>query len=123
MEVCGCTSGMLFWKKPCDRIALDSCATCGTGLCANHARRPRPGRFYCPDCASTQSDSDTDADTGSNSDSSSSTNWFSDRSGNTGADRAAAAEASDSWRGGESSSSDSSGSDSGSSDSGGGGSD
>ena len=94
MAVCGCTSGMLFWKKPCDRIALDACATCGTGICAAHAQRPRPGRFYCPDCVSKDEDSDTDGDTGS----SSSSSWFSSEN---------------------SSSSDSSSSDSGGGDSGG----
>ncbi|MBI3372301.1 MAG: hypothetical protein HY017_11170 [Betaproteobacteria bacterium] len=113
MAVCGCTSGMLFWKKPCDRIALDTCAGCGTALCASHVRRPKPGRFYCPECASEQSDSDTDSDSDS---SSSSTNWFSDRSGNSDGERTAAAAASSSWF----SSSDSGGSDSSSSDSGGG---
>ena len=82
MAICGCTTGMLFWKRPCIRLAYDQCANCGKGLCAMHLRRSGPGEFYCPVCVPV--DDDTESESHETS--------FTDRSGASRWERAAAAD-------------------------------
>jgi hypothetical protein len=119
MAICGCTTGMLLWKKPCTQLAYDQCANCGKGLCALHSRRKGPGDFYCPVCVLVDTDTESSTDLHETS--------FTDRSGASRWERAAAAglvldeAATDtSVETGDGSHSGESSSDSGSSDSGGG---
>ncbi len=117
MAICGCTTGMLFWKRPCIPPAYDQCANCGKSLRAEHSRRTGPGEFYCPVCVPV--DADTESETHETS--------FTDRSGTSRWERAEAVELArgesatkTGFESGDGSISGDSSSDSGSSDSGGG---